>query len=151
MVTKTKHNYKLGITPKNEIINLLKKKVSHKEIIEIIRTKYNIEISQSLLSQMNQKLFFLELASYNKQVEAKLRSKIKVDAHLLHIVENGYEILQKYLAEKKKNSISTKEAYLIGNIVNQAHKIYMDLNKDIDNKQTVGYNVKKALGLDDIG
>ena len=95
MPGKTKQNYKLGIAERDEIIQLLKKNTPNKDIIGHLKKKYDIGITSGYISQIKQKLFFVELTSYNKQIEAKLRNKMKVDAYILHIIENGYSLIER--------------------------------------------------------
>lgn len=147
MDKKTKNNYKLGIAQRNTIIQLIKENKANKEIVEHIKDHYGIEITSGYISQIRQKAFFFELSSYNKDIERKLRSKMKIDNYLLHITEKGYYLLDNFIKNIQNKELSAREAFLISGMVNQAHKIYMELNKNTENRDTVSYNIRKALGL----
>ena len=94
---------------------------------------------------MRRKALFQELTVYNKDLERKLRSKLKIDAYILHLIEKGYKIVRDNIDRIEKKPLSVKELMMLNTVINSAHKIYLDINKDLDNKNTIQYNIKKAL------
>ncbi|MFH1978276.1 MAG: hypothetical protein ABIJ92_03045 [Candidatus Aenigmatarchaeota archaeon] len=147
MAPESKKNYKLGITQRNTIIQLLKENKTNKEVIEAVNQRYNIEITSGYISQIRKKLFFFELSSYNKDVERKIRSKLKMDVHMLNILEKGYNMLDEYMGTLDFRKLTVKDVSLISGILSQTHRIYMDLNKNTENKNMIDYNIKRALDL----
>ena len=143
----SKHNYKLGVTQRQDIHSMMRKEHTLKDIVDHVKKKYDISITEGYLSQMKQRLFISELTVYNKDVERKLRKKIKIDRDLLSICSKGYEILHRYLLTVDTDKLTVREVQTIGNIVLNAHRIYTDINKDGSTRGNATYNIKKALGL----
>ena len=62
-------------------------------------------------------------------------------------MERGYYIIDKTIQNIDNKELSIKQLSLLSMVINNAHKIYIDLNRGMDNKQNVSYNIKKELGL----
>ena len=142
-----KHHYKLGIRQRQEIIQMIKDNKTNNDILQYLKDKYNIDITSGYISQIRSRAFIEELSSYNKHIERKLRSKQKIDSYILHLVERGYYIIDKTIQNIDNKQLTIKQLSLLSMVINNAHKIYIDLNRGMDNKQNISYNIKKELGL----
>lgn len=145
----TKQNYKLGIAAKQDIITMLKSETKQAEIVATIKTKYDIDITPSRLSQIKGRLVLFEFGTYSKRASERIRNREHVDEVITKIIDKSYDLLEKWLEGLSAGDLTTKDAMIIGMIATNAHKIYNDMHRVKDNNESASSAIRRELGLDE--
>jgi len=141
---KLRHNYKITPTAYHEIINMVSKGIDNDSILKKLEKDYEISLSSSRISQIRKKILTQQLAYYNKDLESKLKKKMDISENMLSIIEHSYKIIKGYI-ERIQYIDDPKELMIINNIVNTTHRLYSDLVGDMDKRETVSNNIRKAF------
>jgi len=141
---KLRHNYKITPIARHEIIEMINKGIDNDSILKKLEKDYEISLSSSRISQIRKKILTQQLAYYNKDLESKLKQKMDIAQDMLSIIEHSYKIIKGYI-EHIQYIDDPKELMIINNIVNTTHRLYSDLVGDMDKRETVSNNIRKAF------
>ena len=131
---------KLPITAKEEIFNKFKEgETSNQKIVEIIKRKFGVSCSSAYISQLRKVRNIQDLTLATKDVERKMRQKIKIDANMLEIAREFTEIGKKWLIKNKDEAenYSPKEIAMVMTAFHKLYKSFQETSSGVERQEDV--------------
>ena len=129
---------KLSIPAKDFVYKKIREgEGSNQAIVKKLHSDYNVSVSPERISQMRKLSWMQDLTLTTKDVEKKLKKKIKVDTNILEITRLGTDCIKKWIVtnEEKLSKCSVKEISMFSSSLHKFLKTYEDMTGG-DTRQT---------------
>ena len=142
--------HKLPIKGRETIFQLMKKGESNQEILEQLKKQFGVSISSTYISQLRKIQSIQDMTFFNKDVESKVKEKLKIDANILKLAREITEQANKWFKVNKDEiqNYSAKEIAMVMGSFHKFFKSYQEMAGGTERSETVHTNimamVKKA-------
>ena len=142
--------HKLPVKGREVVFQLIKKGEQNQTILEELKKKFGVSVSSALISQMRKTQTIHDMTFFNKDVENKIKEKIKIDADMIKlargIVGGGLEWFK--VNKEAIPHYSAKEIAMVMGSFHKFFKSYQEMAGGTERSETVHTNimtmVKKA-------
>lgn len=131
---------KLPITAKEIIFQKFKEgEKSNQKIVEVIKKKFGVSCSSAYISQLRKTRNIQELTYATKDVERKIKEKLKIDANMLEIAKEFTEIGRSWLKANKEESVnySPKQIAMVMSAFHKLYKSFQESTGGIEKQESI--------------
>ena len=115
--------HKLPVKGREVVFQLIKKGDTNKEILEQLGKQFGVSISSAYISQMRKTQTIHDMTFFNRDVETKIKEKIKIDADMIKLAREIVGQGRKWF-EVNKDEIQNYSAKEIAMVMGSFHKFF---------------------------
>ena len=142
--------HKLPVKGREEVFQLIKKGEDNQSILEHLKKKFGVSISGAYISQLRKTQHVHDMTFWNRDVEAKIKQKLKIDADVLKLAGEIVGQANKWFKLNKEEipNYNAKEIAMVMGAFHKFFKSYQEMAGGTERSETVHTNimamVKKA-------
>ena len=138
---------KLPVKGREFVFQQFKQGESNQNILEQLKKKFGVQVSGAYISQLRQIQTIQDMTFMNKDVEKKVKEKIKIDANVLSIARGITDEADKWL-RKNRDEIQNMSAKEISMVLTAFHKFFREYREMSGGTQRSETVHTKILALD---
>ena len=139
--------HKLPVKGREVVFKLIKEGDSNKEILEKLVKQFGVSISSPYISQMRKTQTIHDMTFWNRDVESKVKEKLKIDANILKLAREITEQANKWFVINKDNiqNYSAKEIAMVMGSFHKFFKSYQEMAGGTERSETVHTNIMSMV------
>jgi len=131
---------KLPITAREEIFNQFKQgEHSNQKIVNVIKKKFGASCSSAYISQLRKTRNIQQLTLATRDVEKKIKEKLKIDANMLEIAREFTEIGKSWLIANREDtdSFSAKDIAMVMTAFHKLFKSFQETSGSVEKQEDI--------------
>jgi len=135
--------HKLPVKGREVVFQLIKKGESNQEILEELKKQFGVSISSPYISQLRKTQTIHDMTFWNKDVENKIKEKLKIDSNILTLAREMTDQANKWFKVNKEKipEYSAKEIAMVMSSFHKFFRSYQDMAGGTEKSETVHTNI----------